>query len=94
MGKLRSIVERIERLNEEEKNIKSDKRDVFAEAKSAGYDPKALRKVISLRAKEPSEVEEENAIVEMYLNELGQVHLSPIGMSVATHPRIPREARS
>lgn len=92
MSQLRSIVERIERLNEEERAIKSDKRDVFAEAKSAGFDPKALRKVIALRAKEPSEVEEENTIVELYLNELGQAHLAPVGIPVATHARVPREA--
>lgn len=92
MSQLKSIVERIERLNSEEDAIKSDKRDVYAEAKAIGYDPKILRKVISLRAKETNEVQEENALLETYLNELGQADLAPVGMAVATHPRIPREA--
>jgi uncharacterized protein (UPF0335 family) len=94
MSQLRSIVERIERLNEEEAAIKSDKRDIFAEAKSVGYDPKALRKVISLRAREPNEVAEENAVVELYLNELGQADLAPAEVSPRVYARDAREAVS
>ncbi len=92
MSQLRSIVERIERLNDEEAAIKSDKRDIFAEAKSVGYDPKALRKVISLRAREPNEVAEENGIVELYLNELGQANLAPADISPRVYARDARES--
>ncbi|MBQ9271623.1 MAG: DUF2312 domain-containing protein [Alphaproteobacteria bacterium] len=48
-SRLRSLVERIERLEEEKKELQSDIRDIFAEAKSAGFDVKALRTVLKLR---------------------------------------------
>ncbi len=52
-------------------NIASDIKDVYAEAKGQGYDTKVLRKVISLRKKEPHERQEEEALLETYLNALG-----------------------
>ncbi|PPD13887.1 MAG: DUF2312 domain-containing protein [Methylobacterium sp.] len=70
-GQLKSIIERIERLEEEKRNIASDIKDVYAEAKGQGYDTKILRKVISLRKKEPHERHEEEALLETYLNALG-----------------------
>jgi uncharacterized protein (UPF0335 family) len=70
-GQLKSIIERIERLEEEKRNIASDIKDVYAEAKGQGYDTKILRKVISLRKKEPHERQEEEALLETYLNALG-----------------------
>lgn len=68
---LKAYVERIERLAEEKKTIADDIRDVFAEAKGAGYDVKALRGAIRLRAKDPKEVQEEQAILETYCAALG-----------------------
>jgi uncharacterized protein (UPF0335 family) len=70
-GQLKSIIERIERLEEEKRNIASDIKDVYAEAKGQGYDSKILRKVVSLRRKEPHERQEEEAVLESYLNALG-----------------------
>ncbi|CAN1535118.1 Azospirillum phage Cd, Gp10 [Rhabdaerophilaceae bacterium] len=70
-GQLKSIIERIERLEEEKRNIASDIKDVYAEAKGQGFDSKILRKVVSLRRKEPHEREEEETLLETYLNALG-----------------------
>ena len=69
--KLRSLVERIERLNEERKELSSDIRDIYVEAKSAGYDTKVLRQVIADRAKDIEELREQEAMRETYRNALG-----------------------
>lgn len=68
---LKSIVERIERLEEEKQAIAGDIRDVYAEAKANGYDAKTLRKVVSLRKKDSAEREEEEAMLTLYLHALG-----------------------
>jgi uncharacterized protein (UPF0335 family) len=72
-GQLRSLVERIERLEEEKKTIAADIKEVYAEAKGNGFDTKILRKVISLRKKEPAEREEEQSMLDLYLEALGMV---------------------
>ncbi|MBG1231486.1 DUF2312 domain-containing protein [Aestuariivirga litoralis] len=72
-GQLKTIVERIERLEEEKKAIAADIKEVYAEAKGNGYDIKILRKVISLRKKEPEERMEEEALLDVYLAALGMV---------------------
>ncbi|BBE73912.1 DUF2312 domain-containing protein [Oharaeibacter diazotrophicus] len=68
---LKQFVERIERLEEEKKAIADDVRDVYAEAKGRGFDIKAIRAIVRLRAKEPHEREEEEAILELYKSALG-----------------------
>jgi len=70
---LRSIVERIERLEEEKKAIADDIRDVYGEAKANGFDTKVLRQVVSLRKKDASEREEQDAIRDLYLSALGMM---------------------
>jgi uncharacterized protein (UPF0335 family) len=70
-GQLRSFIERIERLEEEKKGISDDIRDVFAEAKGTGFDTKIMRQVIRLRKKDKAERQEEEAILDLYLNALG-----------------------
>ena len=72
-GQLKSIVERIERLEEEKRTIAADIKEVYAEAKGNGYDVKVLRKVISLRKKEPAERMEEEAMLDVYLSALGMM---------------------
>ena len=72
-GQLRSLVERIERLEEEKKTIAGDIKEVYAEAKANGFDTKIVRKVISLRKKEPNEREEEQAILDLYMSALGML---------------------
>ena len=70
---LKAFIERIEKLEEEKKAITDDIRDVYAEAKGNGYDVKALRQIVKLRKLEPSEREEQEAIVETYMNALGML---------------------
>jgi uncharacterized protein (UPF0335 family) len=69
--RLRSLVERIERLEEERKALGSDIKDIYAEAKSAGFDVKVLRQLISIRKKEAAEVEEQEAMLDVYRRALG-----------------------
>ena len=69
--RLRSIVERIERLEEERKALASDVKDIYAEAKSAGFDTKVVRQIISIRKKEPAEVEEQETLLDLYKRALG-----------------------
>lgn len=68
---LKQFIERIERLEEEKKAIAEDVRDVYSEAKGRGFDVKALRALIRLRAKAPHEREEEEAILELYKSAIG-----------------------
>ena len=69
--RLRSIVERIERLEEERKALGGDIRDIFAEAKSAGFDVKVLRQLIRVRRQEPGDVEEQETLLDVYRRALG-----------------------
>lgn len=68
---LRAFIERIERLEEDKKSISDDIRDVYDEAKGTGFEPKILRKVISLRKLDASERQEQEAILDLYLSALG-----------------------
>lgn len=70
---LRSIVERIERLEEEKKAIADDIRDVFAEAKANGFDVKTLRTVVRMRKIEAAERQEQEAMLDLYLSALGML---------------------
>ncbi len=70
---LKSVVERIERLEEEKKAIADDIRDVYAEAKANGFDTKVLRQVVSLRKKDLTERQEEEAVRDLYLVALGML---------------------
>lgn len=65
-SRLRSIVERVERLEEDKEGILSDIRDVMAEAKSAGYDVKAIRAVIKLRKMNAADRDEQELLLETY----------------------------
>ena len=80
-GQLRSIVERIERLEEEKATLSGDIKEVYAEAKANGFDTKILRKVISLRKKEAAEREEEQSMLEVYLEALGMISDLPLGQA-------------
>ncbi len=70
-GQLRSLVERIERLEEDKKAIAGDIKEVYAEAKANGFDTKILRKVITIRKKDRTEREEEEAMLDLYMHALG-----------------------
>jgi len=70
--RLRSFLERVERLEEEKTTISGDIKEVFAEAKGEGYDTKTLRKVIRLRKMDKAKREEEEALLDLYLSALGE----------------------
>jgi uncharacterized protein (UPF0335 family) len=69
---LKSIVQRIERLEEEKKTIADDIKEVYAEAKANGYDVKVLRKVIAIRKRDIRERREEEAVLDLYLQAVGE----------------------
>ncbi len=70
---LKTIIERIERLEEEKKTISDDIRDIYAEAKGNGYDVKALRTIVRLRKQDAGERAEQEAILDLYKNALGML---------------------
>ena len=65
------IIERVERLEEERKALADDIKDIFAEAKSAGFDVKVVRQLIRLRKQEPAEIEEQETLLDLYRRALG-----------------------
>jgi uncharacterized protein (UPF0335 family) len=69
---LKSIIERIERLEEEKKTISDDIKEVYGEAKANGYDAKIIRKVIAIRKRDYNERMEEETLLDLYLNAVGQ----------------------
>jgi uncharacterized protein (UPF0335 family) len=69
--RLRSIIERIERLEEERKALASDIKDIYSEAKSAGFDVKVIRQLIRIRKQEPAEVEEQETLLDVYRRAIG-----------------------
>ena len=69
--RLRSLIEGIERLEEERKALASDVKDIYAEAKSAGFDVKVIRQLIRIRKQEPAEVEEQETLLDVYRRALG-----------------------
>ncbi len=72
-GRLRTIIERIERLEEDKAAIMADQKEVFAEAKGEGYDVKILRKVVRLRKTDRAKRQAEDAILDLYLSALGEI---------------------
>lgn len=70
-AQLLSIVQRVERLNEDKSAIEADLKEVMAEAKSAGYDPKYIKKMIDLRKLDPDEIYEMDELTKMYRDALG-----------------------
>jgi uncharacterized protein (UPF0335 family) len=70
---LRSTVERIERLEEEKRALADDIREVYAEAKATGFDTKVLRKIVAIRAMDPNDLAEQEALIETYRRALGMI---------------------
>lgn len=77
--RLLSIIERIEALETERKNLAEDVKDIYREAKSAGYDAPTIRLIIKRRAEDEAKREEREALLEIYLNALGQLADTPLG---------------
>ena len=70
---LRQYIERFEQLESEKKDVTEQQKELMAEAKARGYDTKVMRKVIALRKREPDELAEEEAVLEVYKAALGMV---------------------
>ena len=68
---LRQFIERWERLEAEKKDVADQQKEVMAEAKGRGYDTKVIRKLIALRRREPDDLAEEEAVLELYKQALG-----------------------
>lgn len=71
-GQLRSFIERIERLEEEKRALSEDIKEVFAEAKGNGFDPKIMRQVVRIRKMDKSDRQEQEALLDLYLAALGE----------------------
>lgn len=71
--RLKSFVERIERLLEEQRGLQEDIKDVFAEAKGTGFDTKIMRQIIRLRKMDKADRQEQEAVLELYKEALGMV---------------------
>lgn len=69
--RLKSFIERIERLEEEKAALTADIREVYSEAKGAGFDTKIMRRVVRMRKLERSELQEQEAMLDLYLSALG-----------------------
>jgi len=71
VDRMRSVIERVERLEEERKALADDIRDIFMEAKSAGFEVKVLKAIIRMRKMEPADVEEQETLLDLYRRALG-----------------------
>jgi uncharacterized protein (UPF0335 family) len=78
-AQLRQFVERIERLQQEQKALAADVKDIYSEAKAIGFDVKAIRKIVMMRRKSSAEREEEQAIIDLYAHALGMLADLPLG---------------
>lgn len=68
---LRQFIERAEQLAAEKDDISEQEKELFAEAKARGYDTKILRKIVALRKRQPDDIAEEEAVLELYKQALG-----------------------
>lgn len=80
---LKTIIERIERLEEEKAGVAGDIKDVYAEAKANGFNAKVIRKIIAMRKRDYDERMEEEALLELYMNALGMLADTPLGRAAA-----------
>jgi len=80
-NQLQSIVERIEKLEDERSLLASDIKDILEEAKSNGFDPKIIKKVIALRKKDAQQIAADQAVLETYMSALGMLVDTPLGQA-------------
>lgn len=76
---LRSIIERVERLEEEKAATAADIKQVYAEAKGNGFDTKTIRQLVRIRKQDSAERQEAEALLELYKNALGMLGDTPLG---------------
>ena len=77
--RLRYFIERVENLQEEQRGLGADVKDLLTTAKGEGFDVKVIRKILALRRKSKTEREEEEAILETYMHALGMLDGTPLG---------------
>ena len=80
---LKAFIERLERLEEEKAGIADDIKEVFAEAKGRGFDTKAIRTILRIRKQDHAERQEQEAILELYMQALGMLADTPLGRAAA-----------
>ena len=80
-NQLQSIVERIERLEEEKAVIAEDIKEVYKEAKGNGFDTKIIKKIVAMRKQDAAKVKEEQAILALYMDALGMLADTPLGQA-------------
>jgi len=79
--RLRSIVDRIERIEGEQKGLADDKKEIYQEAKSAGFDCKVIRKLIRERKQDAALLEEQETLLDVYRRALGDFATAPLGVA-------------
>jgi len=82
-NQLKAFVERIERLEGEKASIADDIKEIYAEAKGTGFDPKIVKKVIAIRKRSRDEVDEEQALIDTYMSAVGMLADTPFKREVA-----------
>lgn len=87
--RLRSFIERIERLEAEKRALGEDIKAIYADAKATGFDPKIMRKIVALRSRDKDEIDEENTMLDLYCQALGMLPL--FEAAEATKPATPKE---
>lgn len=78
---LKAFVERIERLEEEKSALASDIKEIYSEAKGTGFDTKTMRKVIRLRKLDKADLQEQEAMLDLYMSHLGMLSDTPLGQA-------------
>jgi uncharacterized protein (UPF0335 family) len=85
--RLRSFIERVERLTEEKRTIQADIKEVYAEAKGTGFDTKIIRLLIKERAMDNDDLAEQETLLDIYRKALGQLATTPLGKAALNHAR-------
>ena len=88
-NQLQTIVERIEKLEDEKALIAEDIKEIYAEAKGNGFDPKIIKKVISLRKQDAAKRAEEQALLATYMDALGMLATTPLGKAALAAVKAP-----
>lgn len=86
-NQLQSIIDRIEKLEDDRALLAADIKEIFTEAKSNGFDVKIIRKVLALRKKDAEQRAEEEALIETYMAALGMLSDTPLGQAAISRAR-------
>ena len=87
-NQLKTLVERIEKLEEDKAAIAEDIKSVFAESKANGFDPKIIKQVLSLRKKDAKKRAEEQALLSVYMDALGMLADTPLGKAAMSRAKV------